>query len=176
MVTIVGCHNHKELLSYQKIIKVSWKVQTNFFVLEGHPKVLVICPLRLNNYKTIPWYQEWFRPSVICLTKCTLFGQALLKIDLRQADNSRFLGVNHPWWYDHYCIIFFFILLTIMHTQISLQGYFHSRLACGPYPFHPETYFFELCRLAAWAAPRCISVDKYRPGDMGSTSDSKSLY
>ncbi len=73
--------------------------------------------------------QEWFRPSVICLTKCTFFAQAhqvnlctwictwickvfkyyvseietlpvpeltlvLMKIDLRQADNSRFLGVN----------------------------------------------------------------------------------
>ncbi len=52
--------------------------------------------------------QEWFRPSVICLTKCTFLVRhikltyvpeltlVLMKIDLRQAGNSRFLGVNHP--------------------------------------------------------------------------------
>ncbi len=56
--------------------------------------------------------QEWVRPSVICLTKCTFLGQAhqvnlcigtcrvskitfvLGKNDLCQADNSGFPGVN----------------------------------------------------------------------------------
>ena len=69
------------------------------------------------------------------------------------SENS--LGVK--WIYDwitivlFYCIIIrilFFILLTIIHTQISLQGYFHSRLACGPYPDrahwrHQAAFFYR---------------------------------
>ncbi len=38
---------------------------------------------------------------------------------------------------DEYHDMTLFILLTIIRTQISLQGYFHSRLACGPYHLAP---------------------------------------
>ena len=84
------------------------------------PSFIVISFYRCTQTET--FNQEWFRPSVICLTKCTFFrsgtsGKLMYVLYMKcltctwnwglpciwnhigtLADNSGFPGVNHPWF------------------------------------------------------------------------------